>query len=141
MTQPRETLPRQSVGSQMADAGFLLALLFITLFVTTFVFADDAATSTGTSSDTVAINDLPIPQAEKDQFAEMEDLEMVDATSVAAAVQANTPRGDKYSFSWLALLGTVALALAYLAFVYLMSFKEFREVVRARFGPPEGGSR
>jgi hypothetical protein len=137
MTEPRQTLPRQSMGSQMADAGFLLALLFITLFVTTFVFADDAATSTETDTGTVAISDLPVPQAEKDQFTEMEDLEMVDAESVAAAVDANAPRDDKYSFSWLALLGTVALALAYLAFVYLMSFKEFREVVRARFGPPE----
>ena len=141
MTQPRETLPRQSMGSQMADAGFLLALLFITLFVTTFVFADDAATSTDTGSESVAINDLPISNAEKGQFTEMEDLEMVDADSVAAAVDANAPRDDKYSFSWLALVGTVALALAYLAFVYLMSFKEFREVVRARFGPPERGTR
>jgi hypothetical protein len=137
MTLPRQTLPRQSMGSQMADAGFLLALLFITLFVTTFVFADDAATSTQTSSGNVAINELPIADAERDQFTEMEDLEMVDADSVAAAVEANTPREDKYSFSWLALLGTVALALAYLLFVYLMSFKEFREVVRARFGSPE----
>ena len=141
MTQERETLPRQSMGSQMADAGFLLALLFITLFVTTFAFADDAVTSTGTSSDTVAINELPIPQAERDQFSKMENLEMVDAATVASAVEANTPREDKYSFSWLALIGTVALALAYLAFVYLMSFKEFREVVRARFGPPEGSGR
>lgn len=141
MNQPRETLPRQSMASQMADAGFLLALLFITLFVTTFVFADDAATSTDTGDGTVAISELPIPNAEKGQFAEMQDLEMVDADSVAAAVDANTPRNDKYSFSWLALAGTVALALAYLAFVYLMSFKEFREVVRARFGPPERSSR
>jgi hypothetical protein len=141
MSQPRETLPRQSMGSQMADAGFLLALLFITLFVTTFVFADDAATSTDTGTGTVEISELPIPNAEKRQFTEMQELEMVDADSVAAAVDANTPRNDKYSFSWLALLGTVALALAYLAFVYLMSFKEFREVVRARFGPPEGSSR
>ena len=141
MTQPRETLPRQSMGSQMADAGFLIALLFVTLFVTTFVFADDAATSTETSNGTVAIDELPITNAEKEQFAEMEDLDMVDANSVAAAVEANTPSEDKYSFSWLALLGTVALALAYLAFVYLMSFKEFREVVRARFGPPERSSR
>ena len=141
MTQPRETLPRQSMGSQMADAGFLLALLFITLFVTTFVFADDAATSTDAGSGTAEISELPISNAEKGQFTEMQDLEMVDAESVAAAVDANTPRSDKYSFSWLALMGTVALALAYLAFVYLMSFKEFREVVRARFGPPEGSSR
>ena len=141
MTQPRETLPRQSMGSQMADAGFLIALLFITLFVTTFVFADDGATSTDTSNGSVAINELPLTSAEKEQFTEMEDLDMVDADSVAAAVEANAPSEDKYSFSWLALLGTVALALAYLAFVYLMSFKEFREVVRARFGPPERSSR
>ena len=141
MSQQRETLPRQSMGSQMADAGFLIALLFITLFVTTFVFADDAATSTETSNGDVAINELPITNAESEQFTEMEELEMVDATSVAAAVEANTPSEDKYSFSWLALVGTVALALAYLAFVYLMSFKEFREVVRARFGPPERSSR
>jgi hypothetical protein len=140
MTQPRETLPRQSMGSQMADAGFLIALLFVTLFVTTFVFADDAATSTDAGS-AVAINELPITDAEREQFTEMEDLDMVDADSVAAAVEANTPSDDKYSFSWLALIGTVALALAYLAFVYLVSFKEFREVVRARFGPPERSPR
>jgi hypothetical protein len=141
MTQPRETLPRQSMGSQMADAGFLIALLFLTLFVTTFVFADDAATSTDSGSEAVAISELPITDAERQQFTEMEDLEMVDADSVAAAVEANTPSDDKYSFSWLALIGTVALALAYLAFVYLVSFKEFREVVRARFGPPERSPR
>ncbi len=141
MTTPRESLPRQSMGSQMADAGFLLALLFVTLFVTTFVFADDAATSTGAGTETAAINELPISDAEKSQFAEMEELEMADAESVAAAVEANAPRDAKYSFSWLALLGTVSLALAYLAFVYLMSFKEYREVVRARFGPPERSSR
>ena len=141
MTAPRESLPRQSMGSQMADAGFLLALLFVTLFVTTFVLADDAATSADTGNEAAAINELPIPDVEKAQFSEMEELEMVDAESVAAAVEANAPRGDKYSFSWLALLGTVALAIAYLAFVYMMSFKEFQEVVRARFGPPERSSR
>jgi hypothetical protein len=129
------------MGSQMADAGFLIVLLFVTLFVTTFVFAEDAATSTDTGTEKVAINRLPIPEGEKAQFTEMQDLDMVTADSVASAVDANAPRDDKYSFSWLALLGTVALALAYLAFVYLMSFKEFREVVRARFGPPEGSSR
>jgi hypothetical protein len=121
----------------MADAGFLLALLFVTLFVTTFVLADDAATSSATGTETAAINEQPIPDVEKAQFAEMEELDMVDAETVAAAVEANAPSDDKYSFSWLALLGTIALAVAYLAFVYLMSFKEFREVVRARFGPPE----
>lgn len=140
MTSRRETRPRQSTGSQMADAAFLLGLLFVTLFVTTFVFAGDAATGGGGETTTTAIKDLSIPSAEKAQFAKMEDLEMVDAETVAASVEANTPRGDKYSFSGLALLGTVALALAYLAFVYLVSFKEYREVVRARFGADEGST-
>jgi hypothetical protein len=137
MTSPREIQPKQSMGSQMADAGFLLALLFVTLFVTTFVLAGDASTGGSTAAEKTAIKDLPIPAGEQAQFAKMEKLDMVDAETVAASVEANTPRADKYSFSWLALLGTVVLALAYLAFVYLVSFKEYREVVRARFGPSE----
>ena len=140
MTSPRETQPKQSKGSQMADAGFLLALLFVTLFVTTFVLAGDASTGGSTTTETTAIKDLPIPAGERAQFEKMEELDMVDAETVAASVEANTPRADKYSFSWLALLGTVVLALAYLAFVYLVSFKEYREVVHARFGSSEGST-
>ncbi|MBA2550113.1 MAG: hypothetical protein H0V13_03450 [Nocardioidaceae bacterium] len=123
----------------MADAAFLLALLFLTLFVTTFVFADDG-TSSSADQDVVSIEELPISAEEKGQFTKMTELEMVDEETVAASVSANAPQDDRYSFSWLALAGTVALALAYLGFVYAASFKEYREVVRARFGPPEGGS-
>jgi hypothetical protein len=135
----RESRPQQSTASQITDAVFLLALVFVTLFVTTFVFADDGASVTGETQVT-AIEDLPLPAAEKRQFLEMEDAGMVDAETVAAAVEANAPSEDKYSFNALGLLGTVLLALAYLAFVYRTSFKEYREVVRARFGPPERSS-
>ena len=130
---------RQSTASQMADAGFLLALVFVTLFVTTFVLADDGGSSAG-DAEAVAIEDLPISAAEKAQFQKMEDLEMVDAATVSAAVDANAPQDDKYSFSWIALAGTIGLAALYLGFVYRMSFKEYKEVVRARFGPPQRGS-
>ena len=136
MSTARVTLPSQSRGSQMADAAFLMALLFVTLFATTYVFSDDVAGG-GSTGEVTAIEELPISQAEKTQFLEMEEQGMVDAETVAASVEANRPSDDRYSFSWLALLGTVALALAYLGFVYLMSFKEYREVVRARFGPPK----
>lgn len=137
MSATRETLPSQSRGSQMADAAFLMALLFVTLFVTTYVFAGDGAAAGGSSSQVSTIEELPISEAEKSQFLEMEEQGMVDTETVAASVEANAPSDDRYSFSWLALLGTVALALLYLVFVYAMSFKEYREVVRARFGPPE----
>ncbi len=134
----RPVLPTQSRASQMADAAFLVALLFVTLFVTTYVFADEAS-STEASSEVTPIDQLPISSTEKEQFLEMEELEMVDAETVGASVEANAPSSDKYSFSWAALGGTVLLALAYLGFVYAMSFKEYREVVKAKFGPPERG--
>jgi hypothetical protein len=121
----------------MADAAFLVALLFLTLFVTTFAFADDAASGGAATTEVTAIEDLPISDAEKEQFREMAELEMVDAETVAASVEANSPSSGRYTFSWLALAGTVLLALAYLVFVYAMSLKEYREVVKARFGPPE----
>lgn len=121
----------------MADAAFLVVLLFVTLFLTTYVFADDGGSGGETSSEVGSIEELPISAAEKEQFGEMEELEMVDAETVAASVEANTASSDKYSFSWIALTGTILLALFYLVFVYAMSFKEYREVVKARFGPPE----
>lgn len=140
MTMPRETRKRQSHGSQIADAVFLLALLFVTLFFTTYVFADSGVAGSA-ETEVTPIQELPIPAGERKQFLEMERLDMVDAETAAAAVGANAPQEDKYSFSWLGLAGTVALALLYLGFVYLTSFKEYREVVRARFGPPERSSR
>ena len=137
MSTTRPVMPSQSRGSQMADAAFLVALLFLTLFVTTFVLADDAASGGAASTEVTAIEDLPISDAEKEQFGEMAELEMVDDETVAASVEANSPSSGRYTFSWLALAGTVLLALAYLVFVYAMSLKEYREVVKARFGPPE----
>ncbi len=139
MSTTRPVLPTQSRGSQMADAAFLVALLFVTLFVTTYVFADEASSTSETSSEVTPIDQLPITGAEKEQFLEMEELEMVDAETVGASVEANAPSSDKYTFSWAALGGTILLALAYLVFVYAMSFKEYREVVKAKFGPPERG--
>lgn len=138
MTSTRVRLESQSWGSQMADAAFLMALLFVTLFVTTYAFADGGPVSAGSSAQVGTIEELPISDAEKTQFLEMEEQGMVDVETVAASVEANAPSDDRYSFSWTALVGTVLLALVYLVFVYAMSFKEYREVVRARFGPPEG---
>ena len=85
MTSQHETRATQSTGSQIADASFLLALLFVTLFVTTFVLADDAAPSTA-ETEVASIEELPIPAAEKAQFVKMQDLDMVDTATVTAAV-------------------------------------------------------
>lgn len=129
---PRTTPPRQSRGSQFVDAAFLLALLFVTLFVTTFVLAEDPV-GTG-ETEVVPIAQLDISDAEKQQFETMKAEGMVDDATASALVEANAPRDDKYAIAWGSLIGTVVLALLYLGFVYAASFREYREVVAARFG-------
>lgn len=124
---------RQSGASQLADAAFLLALLFGSLFVTTFVFAEEESSS-GQQGKPVPVAQLPISQAEKTQYQQMVDLEMVAPPDVQAAVDANEPGASKYAISWPSLAGTIALAVAYLLFVYRMSFKEYRLVIAAKFG-------
>lgn len=134
---------RQGTAGQMMDVLFLLVILFGTLFVTTFIFAPDDESDAVGPSGSVSIQQLPIGDAEKAQYERMVQLGVTTEDDVRAAVDANEPRSDKYSFSWLSLAGTVGLTAAYLLFVYRVSFREYREVVTARFGAKEvtGGER
>lgn len=137
MTAPpsRAKPQRQSRGSQFVDAAFLLALLFVTLFVTTFVLADDSGATSET--EVVPISQLDISEAEKQQFQTMKDEGLVDDATASQLVEANAPSDDKYAIAWGSLIGTIALAVLYLGFVYFASFREYREVVAARFGRGE----
>lgn len=132
MTRTTEGPPRQSKGMQFVDAATLLVLLFATLFVTTFVFAEEeeGPADAGTTS----ISQLDISDAEKKQFELMKTEGMVDDETVASLAEANAPSDDKYTIEWLPLIGMIALAGAYLAFVYSTSFREYREVIASRFG-------
>ncbi|ORA28695.1 hypothetical protein [Mycobacterium aquaticum] len=133
MTNATSDSTRQSKAGQFVDAASLIALLFITLFVTTFVFAqEDQAPA---ASEPTAISQLNMSPAEKQQFELMKSKDMVDDATVGDLATANTPSDNKYTIEWLPLIGITALAAAYLAFVYLMSFREYREVITARFGP------
>lgn len=134
MTSTTSNEPRQSKAGQFVDAATLIALLFITLFVTTFVFAQESAEAPSTEEPT-AISQLNISPAEKQQFELMKSKGMVDDATVGQLTKDNAPSNDMYKIEWLPLIGITALAAAYLAFVYLMSFREYREVITARFGP------
>lgn len=128
---------RQSKGSQFVDAATLLALLFLTLFVTTFVLTEDTTTD---DAATRPIAQQDLSAAEKRQYQAMKDEGMVDDSTVSTLVKANAPSNDKYSVSWPLLGGTVGLAVLYLGFVYTASFREYREVVAARFGRKDEGA-
>ncbi len=137
--------PRQSIGGQLFDAFFILALLFVTLFVTTYVAEKQQQAAGGAAaagaSEAKPISELQISGAEKQQFQKLVDKGVVDVETVNTAVEANQPNPDKYAFSVLALVITAGIIVAYMAFVYSVSFKEYREVIREKFGPSEGGAR
>lgn len=134
--------PTQSRRGQLIDAGFVLALIFVTLFVTTFV-TEIAGESSGSSSDTAQtkpLRELPINNAEREQYRKLIDSGTTDLEAVNSSVAANRAGADKYEINVAALLGTVVLLGGYLAFVYRASFREYREVIEEKFGPKDGSA-
>ena len=126
--------PRQSGRGQIVDSVIIMLLLFAVLFGVTYYVQSTASSS---EVETRPIAELPITPAEKQQFQRMVDEEIVDLETVNAQVAASykRPGSDKYPISLWKLLLTIAVIGGYLVFVYKVSFKEYREVVRERFGP------
>ena len=129
--------PKQSKRGQVFDSVFILVLLFAVLFGVTYYSNTAAAPTTSTVK---PLAQLPLTQVERQQYQRLIDEGLVDLKGVNDQVAASTPKpGPKqYPISLLAFLVTFGVIAAYLVFVYLMSFREYREVIRERFGPPAG---
>jgi len=134
--------PSQSTRGQLLDALFILVLLFATLFATTYMVktqaVDDPAGAVVAKE--TPISQLPISEVEKQQFQKLLSSGKVDLQTVNASVAANRPNPDKYDFSLFSLIVTASLIIAYMAFVYAMSFKQYKEVIAEKFGSLEGGT-
>jgi hypothetical protein len=127
--------PKQSGRGQVVDSVIIMILLFAVLFGVTYYVQSSASSG---EEKTTPIAQLPITQAEKEQYQKMVDKEIVDLATVNAQVAASykRPGSDKYPISLWKLLLTIAVIGGYLIFVYKVSFTEYREVIRERFGPP-----
>jgi hypothetical protein len=123
--------PVQSLRGQIVDSVVILALLFAVLFGVTYYVQSSASAG---EEKTTPIAELPITAAEKQQYQRMVDEEIVDLAGVNAQVEASHARDDKYPIVAWKLLLTIGVIGAYLVFVYMVSFKEYREVVREKFG-------
>jgi hypothetical protein len=126
--------PEQSLRGQIVDSLIIMILLFAVLFGVTYYVQSSASAG---EEQTTPIAELPITPAEKVQYQKLVDEEIVDVATVNAQVAASHPRDDKYPITAWKLLLTIAVIGGYLAFVYIVSFKEYREVIRERFGPGE----
>src|SRR3954453_17419989 len=129
--------PKQSARGQFVDALIILVLLMVVLFgVTYFVQSSTSATSVKTRP----IADLPITQAEKQQYAVAIKQGLVDLPTVNQQVADNKEDSNKYPIAVGTLIITFGVIGLYMAFVYVQSFKEYREVIREKFGDPTGGA-
>jgi hypothetical protein len=125
--------PKQSPRGQLVDALIILVLLMVVLFgVTYFV---QSSTST-TEVKTKPLSQLPITQTEKEQYKVAIDKGIVDLETANQQVADNKEDSDKYPIAVGTLLITFAVIGIYMAFVYVVSFKQYREVIAERFGAP-----
>jgi hypothetical protein len=126
--------PKQSSRGQLVDSLIILVLLMVVLFgVTYFVQSSTSATSVKTRP----LAQLPITPTEKQQYAVAIKHGIVDLPTVNQQVADNKESSDKYPIAVGTLLITFAVIAIYMGFVYVMSFKEYREVIRERFGSSE----
>jgi hypothetical protein len=125
--------PKQSSRGQLVDSLIILVLLMVVLFgVTYFVQSSTSATSVKTRP----LAQLPITAAEKQQYAVAIEQGLVDLPTVNQQVADNKESSDKYPIAVGTLIITFGVIGLYMAFVYFVSFKEYREVIRERFGAP-----
>jgi hypothetical protein len=125
--------PKQSARGQFVDSLIILVLLMVVLFgVTYFVQSSTSVTSVKTRP----LAQLPITPTEKKQFAVAIDEGLVDLPTVNQQVADNKATSDKYPIAIGTLIITFGVIGLYMAFVYIQSFKEYREVVREKFGDP-----
>jgi hypothetical protein len=125
--------PTQSKRGQLIDSVIILVLLFAVLFGVTYYTESSSSSPAGEPK---PISQLPITPTEKQQYQRLVDEGITDLEGVNQQVANNRPRDDKYSFGIGAAILTFGVIGAYLLFVYVISFKEYREVIRERFGPP-----
>jgi hypothetical protein len=126
--------PRQPLRGQLLDSVIILVLLLAVLFGVTY-FVESAGTSSVEQNRPIA--ELPITAAEKAQYQKLVDQDVLDVETVNQQVADNKamPGSEKYPIGIVALLATFGVIGLYLAFVYIVSFRQYHEVIRERFGP------
>ena len=131
--------PKQSGAGQFVDSIILILLLFVVLFGVTYY------TQASGGSEPPApkpISQLPITSGEKAAFQRLVDNGVVDETTASNLVLTQPPTDNKYPIDLGQLLLTFGVIIFYMAFVYILSLRQYKDVINEKFGPPgsEGGS-
>jgi hypothetical protein len=126
--------PKQSSRGQLIDSLIILVLLMVVLFgVTYFVQSSTSSTEVKTKP----ISALPITPQEKAQYGDAIKHGIVDLPTANQQVADNKQDSNKYPIAVGTLIITFGVIALYMGFVYVMSFKQYRDVIAEKFGPTQ----
>lgn len=118
--------PKQTVAGQVVDVIILLVMTIGALYIPLYLGLAGAAK-------TPKPIDNPTWEALGQNAVEQQQWAALGISDPAAANDIITARFD-YTFSWTALIVMAVLVLGYFILVVRLSDKEYREVIRERFG-------
>jgi di/tricarboxylate transporter len=118
--------PKQTVAGQVVDVIILLVMTVGALYIPLYLGLAGAAK-------TPKPIDNPTWEALGQNAVEQQQWAALGISDPAAANDIITARFD-YTFSWTALIVMAVLVLGYFILVVRLSDKEYREVIRERFG-------
>lgn len=136
---PNYKPPEQSRRGQLFDSVFLLALVFVVLFGVTYLYS----TSTSTPAHIKPLSQLPLTQVQQQQYHKVIKHDLTDLTGANTQIASSRPESgsSKYPIKLVSLIVTFGVIALYMVFIYVMSSREYREVIREHFGPAEDADR
>jgi hypothetical protein len=129
--------PKQSGRGQLRDGLLIIVLVFIVLFGSTYLLQ---ATSSTSAIRNETLQQLPLNQVERVQYQKLIAAGDVTLAEVDQQVETQQPDPHHYSLNIGLLIAIFLFIGIYLAFVFGVSLRQYREVIREKFDSAHSGA-
>lgn len=135
-TTERYVPPEQSGRGQLRDGLLIIGFVFIILFGSTY------ALNAGSPTPPVhhkSLEQLPLTSAERAQYRKLIAAHDVTLEEVNQMVESQQADPHKYDLNAPLLIGIFVFIALYLFYVFGMSFRQYKDVIREKFGTGQDG--
>lgn len=129
--------PKQSGRGQLRDGLLIIGFVFVILFGSTY------ALNAGSSTPPVhhkSLEQLPLTSTERAQYRKLIAAHDVTLEEVNQMVESQPADPHKYDLNLPLLIGIFAFIALYLFYVFGMSFRQYKDVIREKFGTGQDGA-
>jgi hypothetical protein len=130
--------PKQSGRGQLRDGLLIIVLVFLVLFGSTYLLQ---ATSHAPAVRSETLQQLPLNQAERVQYEKLIKAGDLTLADVDQQVETQQPDPHHYSLNVPLLIGIFLFIGIYLSLVFGVSLRQYREVIREKFGSAQSRAR